>query len=109
MTAQSDDSVPVLGQSYSMDCIGHKTYSGVLNMPSPQWFLSNGTLLSSSSDVQLQGPRTVGLSSEIVAQFPTLYTSHAGNYICQASLSSPALTLPIVKNTSFGITVQSKS
>ena len=92
-----------------MDCVGHKTRSGLVNMPSPQWFLPNGTLLSSIGDVQLQGPRNVRLLSEIVALFPTLRTSHAGTYTCQASLSSPALTSPIVKAATFEITVQSKS
>ena len=107
--ALSDDVASILGQSYSMDCTGHKTVSGLVNQPSPQWFTPSGTLLSSSSDVQLQGPRNVGLSSsELVALFPTLRTSHAGNYTCQASLSSSALTSPIVKTTIFTVTVQSK-
>ena len=107
VTAESDDTTPILGQSYSMDCIGYKLVSGLMNQPSPQWFTPNGALLSSSSDVQLQGPRSVGISSELVAQFPTLHTSHAGNYTCQASLSSPARTSPIVKTTVFEVTVQS--
>ena len=94
----SGDSVPVLGQSYSMNCIGHKTASGLINTPSPQWLTLEGNSLS--SDAQLQGPRTAGpSSSEIVATFPILRTSHAGNYTHQASLSSPALTTPIIKTT----------
>ena len=110
VTATSDDATPILGQSYSMDCTGHKTASGLINKPVPQWFTPNGTLLSSSSsDVQLQGPRNVGLSSaELIANFPTLRTSHAGNYTCQVSLSSPALTSPIVKVRTFSITVKSE-
>ena len=109
MTATSDDSSPVLGQSYSMDCVGHKTVSGLMNLPSPLWLTPSGSLLSSSNEVQLQGPSNVGLSSsELLARFPTLRTSHAGSYTCQASLSSPALTSPIVKTESFAITVQSK-
>ena len=110
MTATSDDSSPVLGQFYSMDCVGHSTLSGLMNLPSPLWLTPSGSLLSSSNEVQLQGPRSVGLSSsELVARFFTLRTSHAGSYICQASLSSPALTSPIVKTQTFEITVQSKS
>ena len=77
-------------------------------MPTPQWLTLEGNSLS--GDAQLQGPRIVGLSSsEIVATFPILRTSHAGNYTCRASLSSPALTTPIIKTTFFGLTVQSKS
>ena len=109
MRARSDDTAPNLGQSYSMDCTGHKTIAGLVNQPSPQWLTPSGTPLSPSSDVQLQGPRNVGLSSsELVALFPTLRTSHAGNYTCQASLSSPALTSPIVKLVTFAVTIQSK-
>ena len=109
MRAISDDAAPMLGQSYSMDCTGHKTIAGLVNQPSPQWLTPSGTPLSPSSDVQLQGPRNVGLSSsELVALFPTLRTSHAGNYTCQASLSSPALTSPIVKLVTFAVTIQSK-
>jgi hypothetical protein len=108
--ATSDDATPILGQSYSMDCTGHKTVSGLVNQPSPQWLTPSGTPLSPmSSDVQLQGPRNVGLSSsELVALFPTLRTSHAGNYTCQASLSSPALSSPIIKSVTYAVIVQSE-
>ena len=76
-------------------------------MPSLQWLTLEENSLS--GDAQLQGPRSVGLtSSEVVATFPILRTSHAGNYTCQASLSSPALTTPIIKTTFFGVTLQSK-
>ena len=109
VAATSDDGTPILGQSYSIDCIGHKMSTGLINSPSPQWFDSSGSLLSTGSDVQLQGPRIVGLtSSELVAQFPTLRSSHAGNYTCRVSLSSPARASQIVKTTNFGITVQSE-
>ena len=105
----SDDTMPILGQSYSMDCTGHKTIAGLVNQPSPQWLTPSGTPLSPSSEVQLQGPRNVGLSSsELVALFPTLHTSHAGNYTCQASLSSPALTSPTVKLVTFEIIIENK-
>ena len=107
VTAASGDATPVLGQSYSMNCAGHKTLSNLLNLPLPLWYTQDGNLLG--SQVQLVGPRPVGSSSsEIVAQFSTLRTSHAGNYTCQASLSSPALTTPIIKSVVFGITVQCK-
>ena len=108
VTATSGNSVSVLGQSYSMNCIGHKMASGLINLPSPQWLTFEGNTLS--SDAQLQGPRNVGLSSsEIVATFPILHTSHAGNYTCRVSLSSPALSTPIIKTAFFRLTVQSKS
>ena len=107
VTAASSDASPVLGQSYSMNCVGHKTLSNLVNLPLPLWYTQDGNPLG--NPVQLVGPRPVGLSSsEIVAQFSTLRTSHAGNYFCQASLSSPALTAPIIKSTTFGITVQRK-
>ena len=110
MRATSDDSSPILGQSYSMNCMGHKTVSGLMSLPTPQWLTFSGSSLSSSNEVQLQGPNDVGLSSsELVARFFTLRTSHAGSYTCQASLSSPALMSPIVKTQAFQITVQSKS
>ena len=110
VTATSDDSSPILGQSYSMDCVGHKTISGLMNLPSPQWLTPTGHLLSSNNDTQLRGPSSVGLSSsELVARFPTLCTSHAGSYTCRASLSSSALMSPIVKTETFAIIVQSKS
>ena len=107
VTAASSDASPVLGQSYSMNCVGHKTLSNLLNLPSPQWYTHDGNPLG--NQVQLVGPRPVELSSsEVVAQFSTLRTSHAGNYTCQASLSSPARTSPIIKTVTFGITIQRK-
>ena len=106
--ALSDVSTPVLGLSYTMNCVGHKTTSGLSSLPTPQWLTLSGDSLGSG--VQLQGPVTVGLSSSrLAAYFSILRTSHAGNYSCRASLSSPALTTPLVKTTSFGITVQRMS
>ena len=109
MTTQSDDSAPILGQSYSMDCVAYKTRSGLINSATLQWISPTGTRLSSRGDLLLEGPTNIGSSSELVVQFSTLHTSHAGTYTCQASLSSPALTSSIIKNASLGITVQSKS
>lgn len=109
MEATSDDGTPVLGQSYSMVCVGYNILSGLSNLPSPQWYTPNGQLLSSGLDVQLNGPTSVdSSSSELVAQFPTLRTSNAGNYTCQATLSSPARESNIVKTQLFEITVQSE-
>ena len=106
--AQSDISTPVLGQLYSMNCVGYKVVSGLSNLPTPQWLTLNGNPLSSG--VQLQDPVAVGsLSSSLAAYFSILRTSHAGNYSCRASLSSPALTTPLVKTTYFGVTVQRMS
>ena len=109
VSVQSDGSSPVLGQSYTMSCLGHKTTSGLSSLPFPQWLTLNGNPLTTSSGVQVQGPMNVGLSStSVTAQFTTLRTSNAGNYTCRVSLSSPALSTPLVKVTYFAVIVQSK-
>ena len=109
VVASSGDGAPVLGQTYSIACVGHKTYGGIANFPSPHWLTTNGSFLSTGNTVQLLGPDITGHSStEIVALFPSLLTSHAGNYTCHVILSSPALTSPIVKNEFLGITIESE-
>ena len=59
----------------------------------------NGTMISSrSSSIMAQGPVTVSSSAgQVELVFDLVKTSHAGRYICRASLDSPALDEILVK------------
>ena len=63
----------------------------------------NGTTISSqNSSTVIQGPVTVRSSARVVELvFDLLKTSHAGRYICRASLDSPALDEALVKESVF--------
>ena len=63
----------------------------------------NGTTISSqNSSTVIQGPVTVRSSArEVELVFNLLKTSHAGRYVCRASLDSPALDETLVKESVF--------
>ena len=59
---------PTAGQSYSLDC----SVSGTTNLTTYQWFNSNGTQLTNTSQLQ----------------FSPLLASYAGTYTCRATVGS---------------------
>lgn len=94
----------LLGESYSVGCIASKNVNGLTNSPVIQWFDPNGNNITDGEGITLTME-----SLSLLASFDSLHTSHAGRYFCQASLSSPALSTPLVKTEDFNITLQSES
>ena len=86
----------LLGESYSVGCIASKNVNGLKNSPVIQWFDPNGNNITDGEGITLTME-----SLSLLASFDSLRTSHAGRYICQASLSSPALSTPLVKTALF--------
>ena len=62
---------PTAGQSYALDC----SVTGIADPATYQWFDSNGTQLTSTSQLQ----------------FSPLLASDAGTYICRATVGSVVL------------------
>ena len=106
MTAELSGSPATVGSSYSFACLATKILSGLANVPSAEWVGPNGSAISQGDGLTLV-PFTDTVSSEVIVQTAALHTSHAGLYTCRGSLSSPALTSPLVQETHFNITLQS--
>ena len=101
-------STPILGQNHSVHCVVSKTLGGLSARPVPQWVNHNGIELISGSQISLDGPSYQSTLTTLSLMFYTLHASHAGRYICQASLSSPALFFPLVKTQDYNISLQSE-
>ena len=101
---------PTLGQNHSVHCVVSETVRGVSARPDLQWLNHNGIEPIAGSQIILDGPSyqsTLRLTT-LSLTFDSLHTSHAGRYICQASLSSPALFSPLVKTQDYNISLQSE-
>jgi len=99
---------PTLGQNHSVYCIVSETVGGLSARPDLQWVNHNGIELIMGSQINLDGPSYQSTLTTLSLMFNTLHTSHAGRYICQASLSSPALFSPLVKTQDYNISLQSE-
>jgi len=99
---------PTLGQNHSVHCVVSETVRGLSARPDLQWLNHNGIELIAGSQIILDGPSYQSTLATLTLTFNTLHTSHAGRYICWASLSSPALFSPLVKTEDYNISIQSE-
>ena len=75
--------------------------SGLTETPTAQWFDSKGLITEGNGVLSTGGQSTL--------TFSPLKTSHAGSYRCEGSVTSPALEQPLVTNSTWELTVRSKS
>ena len=85
-----------------------ETVGGLSTRPVPQWLNDNGSDVVVGSGVILDGPNFQSTLTPLTMVFNALRTSHAGRYICQGSLTSPALFSTLVKTEDYNITIQSE-
>ena len=97
-----------LSQSLRIDGIITETVDGLSASPVLQWLNHNGSDVVVGGGVILDGPNLQSTLTTLTLVFNALHTSHAGRYICQGSLTSPALFSPLVKTSDQNISVQSK-
>ena len=95
-TEITETAAPEIGKSYKLVCSAFRSVSGLTNQPTAQWYDSSGQVIN----------QTEGTS---MLTFDLLKTSHAGSYRCEGSVTSPALEQPLVTNSTWNITVRSKS
>ena len=109
MAASTEPDV-ILGREYSVTCLAAITANShaLQYSPMPSFNYENGTMISNGSNsIRVKGPMLVSSSArEIELVFDLLKTSHAGRYICRASLDSPALDETLVKEDVFQINIQ---
>ena len=100
----------ILGREYSVTCLAAITANSqaLLYSPVSTFNYENGSMISSGSNsVTVQGPVTISNSArEVELVFDLLKTSHAGRYVCRASLDSPALDETLIKEDVFQLNLQ---
>ena len=91
----------IAGQSYNLTCT--VTLENATGVPTVEWLDPNNNPLSSGSNITVGKTVAVNCSTYITTlYFSSLYTSHGGQYSCQATLGA-------VNNTATtNITVLSK-
>jgi len=99
---------PILGQNHSVHCVVSETVRGLSARPDLQWLDHDNNELIAGSQIILDGPSYQSTLATLTLTFNTLHTSHAGRYICWASLSSPPLSSPLVKTEDYNISIQSE-
>jgi len=104
----SASETPNLGQNHRIHCVVSETVGGLSTRPIPQWRNHDDSELITGGGIILDGPSYVSTLATLTLMFNVLHTSHAGRYICKASLSSPALPSPLVKTQDYNISLQSE-
>ena len=73
--------------------------------PNVWWTNAEGQLVSSSGDIILHNPQTIGLTTTLALYFDPIRTTDGGSYVCTASVVSPALAAPVNSSTAYDIIV----
>ena len=85
----------IAGESISYMCTVTKTISGLEHQPLAVW-VENGT------EITEQGESNVNIT------FNQLNTSHGKVYTCRGTISSPALSIPLVVMENYTLVVKSE-
>ena len=99
----------VAGESIILNCIASKSNEVGAN-PRLIWIRPNGEAIQNDTHNLLLGELEAnGTRSSLPLTFPALRTSTAGEYMCLAALSSPALSKPLMETSVSNVTIQSES
>ena len=107
LTVEAGDTMPVLGEAFSIECIAIELLVGLSNRPSLAWLDSSGQQVVPGDGISLILDEVVGKTS-LILQFDALRTSQAQEYACLSILNSPALTEPLNNSTRANVTIHCK-
>ena len=93
------------GSEYTLTCIALKTASGLTNPAQTHWTGPSGAPVVTNNTIILGKALTESLRSVQNVTFSSLSTSEAGVYMCDSSLSSPALSTPYQTMESHTVTL----
>ena len=86
----SEDGPRVAGSAgLTLTCAVSENISGLTGMPYAQWNSSSGPV-TSGDDITVTEIFSNNTTSTVTLTFSSLHTSHAGQYSCQGTLTSPA-------------------
>ena len=76
-------------EDLTLTCTVHEVIEGLTNMPSAHWMTASGPVMSGDDIVISETVRDDSTATTTLT-FSSLHTSHAGQYMCQGTLVSPA-------------------
>ena len=97
---------PVLAGSedLTLTCTVNEVIDGLTNIPSAQWMTTIGPIIP-GDDVTITETVIDDSMTIVNLSFIPLHTSHAGQYMCQGILDSPATLNDIITSTPANFTV----
>ena len=78
---------------YNLTCTVSKTVDGLVNSPTVNWTI--GDVIVSSGNYVAVTPTTDDVSATTTLTFDPVRTSHGNRFVCEGSLTSPALVTPL--------------
>ena len=92
MTVESPVTDPVLAgnEDLNLTCTVNEVIDGLTNIPSAQWMTTTGLVTSGDDDITITETMIDNRTTNSTLSFTSLHTSHAGEYMCQGILDSPA-------------------
>ena len=104
----SASGVQTAGSQFTLTCVALKTSSGLTSSAQTLWTGPNATAVITGGSIVVTDPLFEPLRTVQIVTFSSLSTAHAGNYSCEGTLSSPALTTTYQTSTSYTITITGK-
>ena len=98
---------PVLAGSgdLTLTCTVSEVIDGLTNIPSAQWMTTSGLVTSGNDDITITETVIDDSMTIVTLSFTSLHTSHAGEYMCQGTLDSPATLNVIITSIPANVTV----
>ena len=102
ITDEPDNVIP--GVQYVLTCTVTKLLDGLINTPTVEWLDSGMNNIHGVNGIST----TISNSGVSQLTFFQLKTSHAGSYVCQGNLSSPASPTELTQSVAHDISLQGK-
>ena len=106
VTISSSD-IARAGTIYNLTCTVSKTVNGLSNSPTATWMTTGDVAVSNGNGITVSTMTTSEVAITTLT-FDPLRTSHNGRYICDGSLTSPALQAPLMPSMLVEHSVQSR-
>ena len=105
-TVSNSSVTATAGMVYSLICNVSKTVSGLIDSPIATW-TTGGVAVTNGSGITVTN--TIGdttVTSSLT--FDPLRTSHEGSFVCNGTLTSPALDTALMSSATENLEIQSK-
>ena len=89
----------------TLSCTVNEVIDGLTNIPSAQWMTTTGLVTSGDDDITITETMIDNRTTNSTLSFTSLHTSHAGKYMCQGILDSPATLNDIITSKPANFTV----
>ena len=104
----SSTGTPAAGATYSISCAALDNVNGLTTIPQIEWLGLDGSRVESGDGITVGDQVNETSTATSTLTFDSIRTSHSGEYICQATFASPALTITYITNQTQNVTVSGK-